>query len=384
MNKTTILFLLVIILSVTACGQHIRVICPIPTVLNENSGMVVSSPNRIWFHNDGGDSAKLYLMDTLGVVLRTVLIQNVRNIDWEDITTDHKGNVFIGDFGNNNNRRKNLKVYKIPHPDLINGTSVNAEIINFSYPEQTAFPPPIDQHKFDAEAFVYYQDSLYIFTKDRTNPHLAHTWLYQIPAQTGTHTAVLRDSFHTQQISYVFEVTAASLSKDAKKLVLLGANRVWLFSNFVGNNFFGGNQQTILLQGTTQKEAIDFVDDNRLYFSNESSLLGAAELRELQLDATLLNQKEQIGLDTMVRNIVVLPNPIKDTLCINFDLAEAIVMSINLINAKGQKDNLMHKERLEKGNQKLQYNLESLPNGNYYLELKAAGVRQGVNIVIER
>lgn len=255
----------------------------LPKVLFENSGMLVSSPNRIWVHNDSGDSAKLYLIDTLGNILRSILVENATNTDWEDITQDRKGNVFIGDFGNNNNRRKNLKIYKIPHPDLVTGNTVRAEIIQFHYPQQTAFPPIPSEQKYDAEALIYHQDFLYIFTKDRTVPHIGQTLMYQIPARAGTYPAILLDSFYTKQISFAFEITAAAISPDNQQLALLCSDRVFLFSNFEKNHFFRGVQQTILLPTVTQKEALDFIDNQSLYFSNERSWLGAAQLDRILL-----------------------------------------------------------------------------------------------------
>ena len=109
--------LFILFLNTTAYSQNVRTICTMPSSLAENSGMLISNSNRIWLHNDSGDSAKLYLIDTLGTILRTVLVQNVIATDWEDITQDNQGNVYIGDFGNNLNNRQNLRFYKIPHPD---------------------------------------------------------------------------------------------------------------------------------------------------------------------------------------------------------------------------------------------------------------------------
>jgi hypothetical protein len=43
-------------------------------------------------------------------ILKTVQLKNTNdckyNIDWEDITKDKDGNLYVGDFGNNDNERK--------------------------------------------------------------------------------------------------------------------------------------------------------------------------------------------------------------------------------------------------------------------------------------
>jgi len=51
----------------------------------ETSGLIFLD-GRLITHNDSGDGAKLYEIDTLtGDVLRTVFIRNAPHRDWEDI-----------------------------------------------------------------------------------------------------------------------------------------------------------------------------------------------------------------------------------------------------------------------------------------------------------
>jgi hypothetical protein len=59
---------------------------------------------------------EIYEIDTLGNLIRTININSANNSDWEDITQDDLNNFYIGDFGNNNNDRTNLRIYKIPSP----------------------------------------------------------------------------------------------------------------------------------------------------------------------------------------------------------------------------------------------------------------------------
>lgn len=354
-----------------ACSQTVRIISSLPSTLSENSGMLVSNENAIWLHNDSGDSAKLYLIDTFGTILKTVLISNVTNVDWEDITHDNQGRVYIGEFGNNNNSRQDLKVYRIPHPDSISGNTIVAETIEYYYPEQTAFPPANSEKKYDTEAVIHFQDSLYFFTKDRTSPHQGYTWLYQIPADTGTHAAVLLDSFQTNQISYIFEVTGAALSPNQEQLALLGANRIWWFTDFTGNRFFDGTVQTILLNSTSQKEALDFVDNERLYFSNESSILGPAQLGELDL-TSLITGNALVVRQVLAENILVYPNPTDTKLNISFELYEPTELGISLFDAKGKIVQRLPKQTLSAGKQVTELSTDKLPSGIYFLQLKCA------------
>lgn len=349
----------------SACGQNLRLVTSIPSVLNENSGLIMADQGRVWLHNDGGDSAKLYLLDTFGTVVRTVLVDNARNVDWEDMTRDPQGRVYVGDFGNNNNNRQNLAIYRLPNLDTVQGGRVSAEAIRFYYPEQTAFPPGGSELKYDAEALIYYQDSLYIFTKDRTSPHQGYTWLYQIPADTGYHAARLLDSFSTSQLNVVFEVTAASLSPNQQQLVLLGANRVWLFQHFTGSDFFGGSLQTLNLSTITQKEAIEFVDNYRVYIGNENSFLGSPQLNELSLSNWV-----KVTSVEVIPAPLLLPNPAREQVRMRLALAQATTLKTALYHLDGRCARQWPAERWPAGQQERRYDLPALPAGLYYWRVK--------------
>lgn len=383
MKTICLLWVLILSWNTITNAQNVRTITNLPNTLSENSGMLISNENAIWLHNDGGDSAKLYLIDTFGTVLRTILINNATNVDWEDMTYDNQGYVYIGDFGNNGNARQDLKVYKIPHPDSIVGAVVSAEIIAYSYPEQLAFPPPNGEKKYDTEAVVYFQDSLYLFTKDRTSPHLGYTWLYQIPADTGVHAAVLLDSFRTNQISFIFEVTGAALSPNQDQLALLGANRIWLFSNFNGHRFFDGTIQTISLNSISQKEALDFVDTSRIYFSNEASFFGVPQLRELNFAGLLVNNA-LIASSNAINNLVAYPNPVNDYLYLEFNLKETAKVSVKLLDLNGKCVQKIARQQLNAGEQLVALSIKEHAIGTYFVNLNCGGKSYFKRVVVLR
>ena len=75
-------------------------IADLPGILKETSGLVLIN-GQLWTINDGGNPAGMYQVDTAnGKILRTILIRNTTNVDWESITQDDSS-VYIGDFGNN-------------------------------------------------------------------------------------------------------------------------------------------------------------------------------------------------------------------------------------------------------------------------------------------
>lgn len=381
--KIILSLLLFVCLTCVACSQTVRNIDTLPSNLAENSGILVSNSNRYWVHNDGGDGSRLYLLDTLGNILRTVTVQNATNVDWEDITADQNGYLYIGDIGNNNNNRQNLRIYKLPHPDGISSDTLQAEVIRFHYPEQSSFPASNLEKKYDAEALIYFHDSLYIFTKDRTSPHQGYTWLYQIPADTGSHAAILLDSFPTQQLSYIFEVTAAAITDNGEHVALLGANRVWIFSNFPGRNFFDGMISNIPLGSVDQKEALDFVSPQQLYITNESSILGAARLRSLDLGNLLLNIIDDTNT-LPASNITIYPNPVirRYSMTLALQLNEPIALNLSLLDATGKVARVYSQMGGYVGVQRVTLSTDRLPAGLYYLQLTSGKARYIKRIVI--
>lgn len=104
----------------------------LPIILNESSGAIFFN-DKLIIHNDSGNENKLYELDTNSrVITRTVTVTNATNVDWEDITQDNTS-IYIGDIGNNNGDRNDLKIYKINKSDYLISNNVTAEIINLSY-----------------------------------------------------------------------------------------------------------------------------------------------------------------------------------------------------------------------------------------------------------
>ncbi len=138
----------------------------LPAVLSESSG-VIFFDNRLISHNDSGNENILYELDpATGEITRTITITSI----------------YIGDIGNNNGNRTDLKIYKINKNDYLDTTHVLAEIINFNYADQLDFPSNPNNTEWDAEA---------LFTLDTTLILLTKNWVtglskaYPIPKMSG-------------------------------------------------------------------------------------------------------------------------------------------------------------------------------------------------------
>ncbi len=312
----------------------ISVKASLPSILTESSGIEISNRNSIWSHNDGGGNCELYNFDSTGTMLRTLKILNSTNIDWEDLAKDAAGNFYIGDFGNNNNTRQDLKIYVIPNPENIIGDSIIPQVINYSYSDQYAFPPPNSIKNFDMEAMLAYGDSLYLFSKDWSSPYSGYTKLYKLPLIAGTYVAELIDSFYTGPGSpIVSSVTSADISSDNSKIILLGYNKCWLFSNFIGNDFFSGTHQLFNLPTMTQKEAICFISDHEFYVTDESASGTGQQLYYLNIQQM---QSAIIEEDNNEIQINIFPNPFSGKCTISISTGDTDDFTIAMYNQLGQ------------------------------------------------
>ena len=249
----------------------------LPALLPEVSGLYLQSPDSLWWHNDSGGLPTLYCTDARGRLLDTLRLA-AHNRDWEDLTADDAGNFYIGDFGNNSNARRDLQIY------IYNPTRGQLDSIQFSWPDQSAFPPPEAQRNFDAEGFFWFRDSLHLFSKDHYRYGHSLTKHYVLPARPGPQRALLRDSLVLPRRV----VTAAAISPDGQTVALLSytfrkilgfipwsAATIFYFRDFEGSHFLQGKRYrrrapSFLL--ATQFESLDFLDNRRVYIASEKTL----------------------------------------------------------------------------------------------------------------
>lgn len=259
--------------------------------LKEISGIEFDKKKRLWAINDSGDGPILYMLNKDGSIAREVTVSNAKNVDWEDMTQNQFGHFFLGDFGNNDNDRRWLTIYKIENPIDIKTDTTKAEIIKFTYPQMEEGKIKPEDKNYDLEAFVEFKRHLYLFTKNRTKPFDGITKLYKVGDHAANFDAELIGEFKTcTTLEKLCWITSAAISPNREKLVLLDSTSLWLFENFEGDNFFSGDVSRIDLGIITQKEAVTFYDDNTLVFTDEEfkGLVGG-NVYEVKLDQVKRN-----------------------------------------------------------------------------------------------
>lgn len=281
MKKIALIFSLLLLISCQNFGQ-LKVITDLPKSLEEVSGTeIVTKSDLIWMINDSGNKPTLFGLNEEGKIIKEIYVK-AKNHDWEDLTSDENGNIYIGDFGNNLNKRKNLKIIIVEQNEL---DEKNAEVdkIEFEYPNQHKFPPKKKELYFDTESFFYFKNSLYILTKSRVKGKYGKTTLYKVPAKKGKYTAEIVDEFENCTSTGCW-ITSADISPDGKKVALLSQKNVLLFSDFKDDKFLSGTVKKIDLTHRSQKEGITFKDNNTLLITDEKAHGAGGFLYELKLN----------------------------------------------------------------------------------------------------
>ncbi len=228
----------------------------LPKHLQESSGLM-HTDSLIYTHGDSGTPEIFYafrIIDDKVVLSGNYEIEDVTNIDWEDITSDKKGSIYVGDFGNNGNNRKNLKIFKL-------NTSLQVtDSISFEYPDQTEYPPTSkNELNYDCEAFFWHDDHFYLFSKNIKWPY---THIYKINS-SGNITLI--DSLYLKS-----PITSADISPDGNEIVLLTYGKVFFFdiiNDPVKTEFIPTICKQFRKSG--QAEAIAYISQDELVITNE-------------------------------------------------------------------------------------------------------------------
>ena len=249
--------LIIITIFLMSCDTgKLNVVADIPNHLKEVSAVETTTQSDLmWVIEDAGNDNHLYALDTSGNIKKDLTILNSENIDWEDLTSDKVGNIYIGDFGNNNKKRYHFTIYKVTNPDNAEKSST-AEKIGFKLPENIK--------SRDFEAFFLMNDFFYVISKE-SNKFI----MVKVPNKEGEHEAELISEFKLE--GKYNRITSADISEDGNSVVLLNHDKVWLLTEFESDRFFEGKIEAFKFGYDSQKEGVCFSKNNSLFITEESN-----------------------------------------------------------------------------------------------------------------
>ena len=248
-----------------------RFLSELPNEVSESSGLFFHN-GRLWTHNDSGGKPILYALDTATFqVVQRITLKNVKNKDWEDVCTDGES-VFVGDFGNNNGSRKNLRIFTFPLSAIPEegDASIEVDSILFRFSDQTSFAKRKHAHDFDCEAVFATEAHLYLFSKGWKT---GTTRLYRLPKTPGSYVAEVVNGFDSQGL-----ITGADYDRENRILVVVGYVKsllnpfMYLIFDFDEHGEKLANHRFEMSQFVgAQTEGICFFDYGRCYISVETS-----------------------------------------------------------------------------------------------------------------
>ena len=304
--KLKIILLFVTLLPSLCFGQELTLVTTLQGSIDETSGLI-NLDGTLITHNDSGGQLVLYEIDSVsGNVTRSVTIENATNTDWEDLCHDNSY-IYIGDFGNNNGSRTDLKIYRLLISEYLMtpNDSVTADVINFSYLDQTDFNPSPFSTNFDAEAIISYNDSLVIFTKNWSDNW---TNIYVLPKIPGTYQIEKTDSIDSQGL-----ITGGIYDETANTILLSGYTFSDPFiveiSGFSSSDFSNGTINRYLanppLGSSLQIESITYFGAHQYYLTSEINPSGTPSLYRLNQSPLTVNITES-------NTACIYPNPTSD------------------------------------------------------------------------
>lgn len=276
------------------------------TDVSESSGLIWTD-GKLWTFGDSGNPAELFAIDTAnGQILQTLNVENYDNNDWEDIAAD-KHFIYIGDFGNNYGDRKNLRILKIKKSDIGSNSyqNITAEAINFSYADQSSFSLN-KSNNYDCESMISKGDSLYLFSKDRSD---FRTRVYALPKTPGTYVVSPVTEYNIGAM-----VCGADYDSISNQLVLIGYGGhhlnsfLFLARNFTGNQFFSSFKKRVIIGNNYkewQTEGITFRDSTHVFISCESTSDIPASLYTFDLNQLVISSVS----DVSENRFSIFPNP---------------------------------------------------------------------------
>ncbi len=262
----------------------------VPAPINEDSGLVASRncDGVLWVHNDSGDVARVFAIDTQGQLLGTYNIMESGTTtyapatDFEDIAIGPGPEtgvtyLFVGDIGDNSSQRANIRVYRIAEPVAYTRQSASPVTKNLNQGEWTSITLEYPDGAHNAEGMFVEPSSgdLYIATKQSGT-----IGIYQATrAQLESGTTVTMSLVRTMSLSPGELVTAAHISPTGGEILLKGYgwNRLWQRDTGQSiDDALGGTPIDIPLVSEVQGEAITFDGIGNDYYTHSENGSGGS------------------------------------------------------------------------------------------------------------
>jgi hypothetical protein len=259
---------------------------PLPEVARESSGLAQSrlDPSIFWTHNDAGNDPLLYAIGEDSGLAGTVRVTGATLTDWEDISAGQCGSsscLYIGDIGDNDERRRSITIYEVREPPAAAKASAPAKALEARYPAGAR----------DSEAMFLAAGNLYLVTKGRSGP--IELYRYPLSARpSGTASLELVREIMPPPRSNNDRVTAAAASPDGRWVGVRTYRTLYLYdaAALLAPGGSAPRPQVMELDalGESNGEGLELANDGTVWLSSEGTKKKAS--RWAKLACTLTRQ----------------------------------------------------------------------------------------------
>lgn len=249
--------------------------------VRESSGLAASRsvPGLYWTHNDSGDGPFIYAFDTRGVRKGVWRLAGASAYDWEDMAAgpgplSGKNYLYIGDIGDNQEKRSEITVYRVPEPVISVQSAVKgknsltdpADVIRLRYPDGA----------HDAETLLVHPvtGNVYIVTKIP----FANPGIYEAAAPLNPGKTITLARIGTLEVPSLLGgiITGGAISPDGRRVAvcdyLQGYEAVLANMKSTFNEIWKRPLRPISLGSRKQGEAITYrLDSKALLATSEGS-----------------------------------------------------------------------------------------------------------------
>jgi hypothetical protein len=236
--------------------------------LAETSGLAASrlNPDVLWLNNDGG-SGRLVAVSTTGKLVALVTcrakLDDVEEIAIGPGPTEAADYLYLGDIGDNSQRRREIRIVRFPEPDL-NGE--RGQLLDVDKAEEFRLVYPDGPHDAEAMLIDSVERELFIVTKEKNKARL-----YSIPLnklRAGANEKLVKSA--TLEVE---DISAASVSRDGRRILMRREKDGWLWPREKGERLVDAlarEPEKVPVLGKKQAangEAIGFSASGKSYFT---------------------------------------------------------------------------------------------------------------------
>lgn len=185
--------------------------------ITESSGLARSTYARsvLWTHNDSGDTARIFAVDTDGRKKAVLRMSGVTQIDFEAISAGPNNKLWVGDIGDDTASRSTVQVYRLKEPLTLADATVTSTRFTLRFPDGPR----------NAEALMVHPVTgrLYVVSKGRVGGAI-----YVAPSTLSTTTT----NVLTKVAAAPAQVSDGTFTPDGEEFLLTNDSHIYTYTDF--------------------------------------------------------------------------------------------------------------------------------------------------------